>query len=115
MLSASDVERITSSLNTDDLVKLMASAFSTLSSGKGVQLPHRLTLQMGNHKTMFMPSRLEGVGTAVKIVSIPTSEKALATTGGLPGSTVVMDDETGCIKAMVNARSLTAQRNAAGD
>ncbi|KAF7986876.1 hypothetical protein HWV62_12620 [Athelia sp. TMB] len=111
---ASDVERITSALNTDELVKLMASAFSVLSSGKGVQSPHRLTLQMGNHKTMFMPSQLEGVGTAVKIVSIPTSEKALATTGGLPGSTVVMDEETGCITAIVNARSLTAQRNAAG-
>ena len=80
------------------------------------QLPHRLVLQMSNHKTMFVPSRLERVGTAAKIVSIPASETALATTGGLPESTVVMDEETGCVAAVVNVRSLTAhRRNAASE
>ncbi|KZP23950.1 NAD(P)-binding protein, partial [Athelia psychrophila] len=114
VLSASDVEQITSTLPTNDLVELMASTFSTLSSGTGAQSPHRLILQMRNHKTMFMPSRLEGVGTAIKVVSIPTSESALSTSRGIPGSTVVMDEETGYVKAFVNATSLTAQRNAAG-
>ncbi|KAG6807215.1 hypothetical protein H0H93_001841, partial [Arthromyces matolae] len=46
----------------------------------------------------------------MKAVCVPKSSND---TRGLPGSTIVMDEETGAVKALVNARSLTAYRNAA--
>lgn len=55
-----------------------------------------------------MPGRINH-RTAIKIVSVPT-----AGGDGLPGTTLVMDEETGHVRAVVNARKLTALRNAAG-
>jgi ornithine cyclodeaminase/alanine dehydrogenase-like protein (mu-crystallin family) len=112
VLSASHVDNITSALAPDEIVTLMASVFSCLSSAQGVCSPHRTSIQMSNHRTLFMPSRIDNVGTAIKVVSVPTSAEAAS--GGLPASTLVMDEVTGRVKAIVNARSLTAIRTAAG-
>lgn len=113
VLSASDVKSVTSALTTNELVNLMASVFATLSAGKGITSPHRTSIQMSNHNTLFMPSRIEGIGTAIKVVAVPTS--AVAASRGLPASTIAMDENTGAVKALVNASSLTALRTAAGD
>jgi len=59
-----------------------------------------------------MPSRIDSVGTAMKAVSVPTSADAARL--GLPASTIVMDEATGRVKAVINSRSLTAIRTAAG-
>jgi len=59
-----------------------------------------------------MPSRIESIATGtttIKVVSVPKS----AGDGGLPGTTLVMDERTGGVDAVVNARSLTALRTAA--
>src|ERR1700685_2758065 len=113
ILSASDVDSITSTLSPDELMVLMTSVFINLSCGKGVCSPHRTPIQMNNHKALFMPSRIDGVGTAMKAVSVPTSVDSAPL--GLPASTIVMDEVTGSVKAIVNARSLTAIRTAAGE
>lgn len=78
-----------------------------------IQLPHRLTVSSSHHKVLFMPSRYgpEQV-TGCKIVSVPTRPDDQ---GGLAGSTVVLDEETGSVKGLVNARKLTAVRNACGE
>ena len=66
---------------------------------------------MARHTALFMPSRVPYLGTAIKVVSIPS----LPGTGqGLPASTLVLDEGTGCVKAIVNATALTALRTAAG-
>jgi ornithine cyclodeaminase len=50
-------------------------------------------------------------GTSIKVVCIPTSLNDLR---GLPASTLVLDEDTGAVKAILNATNLTALRNAAG-
>lgn len=66
---------------------------------------------MSAHHALFMPSRIASLGTTIKVVSVPTNPKD---TRGLPASTFVMDEETGRVKAVVNAGGLTAVRTAAG-
>lgn len=79
--------------------------------GDGVnklQLPLRHALTSPEQTMLFMPARVTGA-TTCKIVSVPK-----AGSDGLPASTVVMDEKTGKVKAIMNARRLTALRNAAG-
>lgn len=110
-LSAQDVERVLSELESNDLEALMASVFHTLSSGSDYASPHRTSISMARHTALFMPSRVPDLGTAIKVVSIPSSP---GISQGLPASTLVLDETTGCVKAIVNATSLTALRTAAG-
>ncbi|OBZ73270.1 Ketimine reductase mu-crystallin [Grifola frondosa] len=121
VLSASDVAKVTNRLSPDELMRLMAQVFSRLSSGSedpaqsGIYQPHRITVPTTNHSCLFMPSRMTSVGTAMKVVSVPTGAASQAIKErGLPASTLVLDEETGNVKAIVNARRLTALRNAAG-
>lgn len=102
---------------------LMALVFVRLTSRAGVTAPHRLTIEAIHHTSLFMPSRIHEFGTAVKVVSVPKARPNLnvnvldqntASARGLPASTLVLDEETGAAKALVNATSLTALRNAAG-
>ena len=54
-------------------------------------------------------------GTAMKVVSVPSaSAPDEIKQKGLPASTIVLDEITGEVKALVNASKLTALRNAAG-
>jgi ornithine cyclodeaminase/alanine dehydrogenase-like protein (mu-crystallin family) len=110
-LSSADVARITSEIPLDDLINLMAFVFSGLSLRSGLSSPHRTSVLTENHNVLFMPARIAGVGTAIKVVGVPTSP---SDTRGLPASTFVIDEGTGAVKAIVNARKLTALRNAAG-
>lgn len=111
VLSAADVTRVATSFTPDELQMLMARVFVRLSSKDGIALPHRTTISTSQHTVLFMPSRLQDIGTAIKVVSVPTSPYD---SRGLPATTMVMDEESGCIQAVINAKSLTALRNAAG-
>lgn len=88
-----------------------------------IQTPHRLTVNSDEFSMLFMPSRAptgttgqigqggkEQTTTACKIVSVPSAGSA----EGLPASTIIMDEESGKVKALINARKLTALRNACG-
>ncbi|KAH7922421.1 NAD-binding protein [Leucogyrophana mollusca] len=110
VLTASAVDQIAEALTSEELERLMATIFHRLSSGKGFTSPHRSSVTMEQHTTLFMPSRVADIGTAVKVVSVP----AASDSRGLPASTLVLDEATGGVKAIVNARSLTALRTAAG-
>lgn len=132
VVSAADVNRISSAFSPVDLQCLMAQVFHAVSNsaavdaGKAaanVQVPHRTTIETEGHNILFMPARLAappasrgsemrliGHGTSIKIVSAPK----VSDPRGLPGTTLVMDESTGGAKAIVNARTLTALRNAAG-
>ena len=59
-----------------------------------------------------MPLQLDCIGTAVKVVSVPTYPAYMR---GLPALMVLLDEETGRARAIVNASTLTALRNAAGE
>ncbi|KAJ7055043.1 hypothetical protein C8F01DRAFT_994708 [Mycena amicta] len=117
-LSGSDVALITASMSPDSLQTLMARVFSLLSASDpnnpAVFAPHRTSIPMQNHLSLFMPARMISptlAGTSIKIVSVPTSPTDMR---GLPASTLVLDEESGAVKAILNASNLTALRNAAG-
>ncbi|EAU83505.1 hypothetical protein CC1G_04761 [Coprinopsis cinerea okayama7 len=154
VLSAADVDRISSSFLPEDLQCLMAEVFVSISRSRlaatsdssrartrtrpGTQTPHRLNIAMENHTALFMPARfcppsslgdqkdkLQSAGsdettkssitTSMKIVSVPGSQAPREVAGaGLPATTVILDERTGSVRAIVNARKLTALRNAAG-
>ena len=121
-LSAAEVDTVISRFSPDELVHLMAQVFITLSksshadgSGGRIAMPHRTVVPTPSHNVLFMPSRLSRFGTAIKVVSVPTAQAPLhIRERGLPATTMVMDEDTGEVKAIVNARKLTALRNAAG-
>lgn len=121
VVSAKDVAKIATTFNPQELTDLMAQVFHSLSEAQkstdasGIHQPHRISVPVTNHTALFMPSRIEPFGTAIKVVSVPTSTAPQAVKeSGLPGTTLVLDETSGAVKALVNARQLTALRNAAG-
>jgi len=110
VLSSADVDALIADIPPNELSQLMADAFRRLSENAGVDMPQRLSIQTESHNTLFMPSRVDTYGTAVKVVSVPTSGGP----NGIPATTLVIDGAYGVVKAVVNARNLTAARNAAG-
>ncbi|KAJ3899142.1 hypothetical protein F5879DRAFT_811416 [Lentinula edodes] len=113
VLTGTDVRNITAELSVEFLQSLMEDVFALISSPESgtAYLPHRISIPMENHTALFMPARISTMGTAIKVVSVPSSSDDKR---GLPASTLVLDKHTGAVKAIVNARSLTALRNAAG-
>ncbi|KAI6117451.1 NAD-binding protein [Pisolithus croceorrhizus] len=91
VLSAQDVNSITATLPCAELEALMASVFRRLSSGSDYSSPHRTTIAMSHHTTLVYALAGEDIGTAIKVVSVPTSTDDKR---GLPASTVLMDEET---------------------
>ncbi|KAG6884534.1 hypothetical protein C0993_010317 [Termitomyces sp. T159_Od127] len=118
VLSSTDVDHVLADFSPLELQNLMARVFHLISAPRGsppvIDTPHRTTIHMQDHKTLFMPARVAHPhlrGTTLKAVSVPQKSSDMR---GLPASTVVIDEETGAVKALVNARALTAYRNAAG-
>ena len=110
VLGADDVEGIISQLSPGILMTLMASVFVRLSTSDSVVIPHRTMIGRETHNTLFMPSSIGGIGTSVKAVSVPKSGMRGSTTA----STLLLDEDTGAAKALINAGSLTALRTASG-
>lgn len=75
-----------------------------------IQIPQRLAIDNPKHTMLFMPSRAVGT-TAAKIVAVPKPNKGPA---GIPGVTLLFDDDSGRMKALVDASVLTPARTAAG-
>ncbi|KAI8146626.1 hypothetical protein BJV82DRAFT_599254 [Fennellomyces sp. T-0311] len=99
-----------------EMVDLMASTFATYTAAHGneekqkyAQAPQRIAVTTDLHKVLFMPSRLNTT-TSIKVVSVPLGDSK----GGLPGTTLVLDEATGGLQAVMNAAALTAVRTAAG-
>lgn len=119
ILTASDISTLLATLDPELVLDSQRNAFLALNTQSDipsggippVQCPQRIVLKSGQTNNLFMPSRVaDAGGTACKIVSVPMNGGE----GGLPATTVVMDESTGKVKAVINARRLTALRNAAG-
>lgn len=134
VLSAHDVDTVSASFRPEELQLLMAQVFGRLSDytpaaataaaddATGISMPHRTSIYTSNHTVLFMPARIGAPDaaaasgeattgdTAIKVVSVPNRTDAR----GLPATTLVLDEESGATKAVINARKLTALRNAAG-
>lgn len=115
ILSAQDVATLTTSFSSQDLQDLMAHVFYALSHDHDRHVrattPRRTAIDMASHRALFMPARIADMGTAIKVVSVPSVS---GDKRGLPATTLVLDENTGATKAVVNARTLTSLRTAAG-
>lgn len=80
---------------------------------EAIQAPLRATVSSDHVNTLVMPARAQASaglgGIGIKVVSVPKQGD-----GGLPGTTTLFDEKTGQLRALVNARALTALRNACG-
>lgn len=113
VLSAKDVSVIAEGLSPRDLLDLVVAVFVQSHSKENYSLPQRTLIHANAFSTLFMPSRLSDCGTSIKVVSMPkiTSQS----NNGLPATTLCLDEQTGGVSAVVNARGLTALRTAAGN
>ncbi|KAF8713218.1 Ornithine cyclodeaminase/mu-crystallin family, partial [Rhizoctonia solani] len=114
ILSAGDVQHlIRTALNPGELVLCMSQMFEMVSGseiGEGVtdehdrvQQPPRLTTLSPEHATLYMPCRLpepifesSTIHSAIKVVSVPRTGGG----GGIPGTTLVLDEKTGAARAV---------------
>lgn len=122
ILTAGDVDKILSTLDLDKAIASQAAVFDAFSKTPSIaqdtipsiQNPHRTTIETELSTSLFMPARVAELGgSTCKIVSVPKAA-AGAGEGGLPAATVVLDDK-GVVRGLVNARKLTAMRNACGE
>ncbi|SGY23661.1 BQ5605_C019g08965 [Microbotryum silenes-dioicae] len=116
VLSAQHVADLVESLTASALANLIGRTMHAITKAAEtpvegvppVQNPLRIA-------TQYMPSRLttsQNISmTAVKIVSVPDSQSPHAQVG-LPGTTLLLDESTGQVKAMVNSSTLTGLRTA---
>ncbi|KAF9204937.1 hypothetical protein BGZ49_004676 [Haplosporangium sp. Z 27] len=109
VVSLEQVTSILKDINLEDVLTSQAKAFHAYSA-KATQTPNRITLSTAAHSTLIMPSRIDSLTSVIKIVSVPKTDSK----NGLPGVTLVMDNETAEPRGLVNARLLTAVRTAAG-
>jgi hypothetical protein len=109
VLNASDVDQVISQLDLGLALESQQKVFTAFSNGSDdIQVPHRSTLTTATQSTLVMPSRA-GDLVGCKFVGVPKEGS-----DGLSGTTVVLDDKTGKVKGVINARKLTALRNACG-
>ncbi|KAF9175963.1 hypothetical protein BGX21_005307 [Mortierella sp. AD011] len=109
VVSLEHVAAILKAIDLEDVLVSQAKAFHAYSA-KVTQTPNRITLGTPAHSTLIMPSRIDTLTSAIKIVSVPKTDSK----NGLPGVTLVLDNETAEPRGLVNARLLTAVRTAAG-
>lgn len=95
-----------------DAIEAAARAFGQLSAGEA-EMPVRVSLSSGSGTSLFMPARMAGSGErGAKVVSVFPRNRAR----GLPaicGVILILDDETGQPRAVMDAGELTAIRTAA--
>ncbi|CAG8709811.1 11615_t:CDS:2, partial [Acaulospora colombiana] len=144
ILSAKDVETLIATISLDELVGQTARLFHSASNLLGSQLiqcPPRTTVEMPGWTMLTMPAYVAGQGMSVKLVGVPQANNgpyrdlfgqftlltklknpALVDDGddsksqkaGLPATTIVVEERSGNVKSIINARHLTALRTAAG-
>ena len=109
ILSADDVRAC---IDMCAAIDAMADAFAALAAGRAT-VPLRLPLQTAHGVTLFMPAHLEeSAGTGAKIVSVNARNAAR----GLPAIhavVLVLDEETGRMRALMDGTWLTALRTGA--
>ncbi|KAG7558218.1 hypothetical protein FFLO_02871 [Filobasidium floriforme] len=117
VLTGKDVAELLESPSTiRSALESQSRAFKAYSSSNRqgfIQAPLRTTLTSNDVTTLVMPARADAKldlgGIGIKVVSVPNQGNA-----GLPATTTIFDETTGNLRAVINARALTALRNACG-
>ncbi|WOO86055.1 Ketimine reductase mu-crystallin [Vanrija pseudolonga] len=117
IMTRAQADAVLADLDLEAAIKGQADVFAAYSAGgtkpgadgiAPIQTPMRHVLASPDVNMLFMPARAVDK-TSIKIVSVPKRGG-----DGLPGSTVILDEVSGRVRAIINARRLTAFRNAAG-
>ncbi|KAF9908930.1 hypothetical protein BX616_011336 [Lobosporangium transversale] len=109
VVSLEQVATILQEIDIENILVSQAKAFNAYTA-KQTQTPQRSTLNTDAHTTLIMPSRINTQTSVIKVVSVPKKD----TKNGLPGVTLVLNNDTGEPRGLINARLLTAVRTAAG-
>jgi len=109
VLTGTDVQKVVDEFSAEELVEMTSELFQLVSLKNGITTPHRLSIDTGPQVSLFMPSLVQSTSLAIKIVSVPKTGSA-----GIGATTLVIDQGSGQVKGIVNARKLTALRTAAG-
>lgn len=110
ILSAADLD---AALDVPTAIEAMSAAFGQLSRGEAV-VPPRGRLESRRGTTLVMPAYLPASGAlGAKVVSVfaGNRERDLP---AVTGAVLLLDDETGVPRALLDGTFLTAQRTAAG-
>ncbi|GAA5893583.1 uncharacterized protein JCM6883_003568 [Sporobolomyces salmoneus] len=121
VISAAEVAQVTREIPASVFCDMLGTTMNAVSNHRpvaeaipAIQNPQRTSTESEHHRFLYMPSRLatpaQGSATSIKVVAAPKPD---CTIPGLPASTLLMDEETGRISAIVNASELTGIRTAA--
>ncbi|MCP3917367.1 MAG: ornithine cyclodeaminase [bacterium] len=103
-LSAADLRQ---ALPMAEAIVAMRDAYAALSSGTG-SVPQRASMQSEKGVTLLMGASFPSLGLATKIVSVfPDAQPAIR------GLVLVLDPETGAVRATIDGAALTAIRTGA--
>lgn len=111
LLNQKDIEQC---INMPEAIATMRSVFLQLSKNQ-VEMPQRMTIQNKNNQSMafFMPAQLNAthqLGTKIVTFFPNNASKSLPTINGV---ILLLDTETGAVKALLEASYLTAIRTGA--
>lgn len=115
ILAAPTIDRVVDTLSPNDLTDITRRVFTPPSPSQspctdpspGSQCPPRLSVSTPSYNALVMPAYIPSFGSAVKVVSVPRP----GTISGLPATTLLLSPSGGAL-ALLNARRLTALRNA---
>jgi ornithine cyclodeaminase/alanine dehydrogenase-like protein (mu-crystallin family) len=120
VVSEAVVQHILQHIDTSTVLRSIALTLRAAFKQEGIDSPARLSVQTARYNYLFMPCAMsasspddslfagESSLIAVKNVALPQWKSA----AGLPATTLLFDDQTGAVKACINASLLTGLRTA---
>eukprot|EP00123_Amoebidium_parasiticum_P009691 comp19647_c0_seq1/m.23234 comp19647_c0_seq1/g.23234 ORF comp19647_c0_seq1/g.23234 comp19647_c0_seq1/m.23234 type:complete len:321 (-) comp19647_c0_seq1:631-1593(-) len=110
-LSDADVERL---LSVEACVDVQRQVFKALGSGEAIN-PHVQSMKTAGGVTLVKSACVPGHGVGSKVVSVcPPNAQLQPPQATVQASVLLVDEQTGALRALVQATALTAMRTAAG-
>lgn len=106
ILSSAQVDNVLAHFTVHDYLDLSRKALEALSYGQAM-CPPRHVIEHKQYTSLHMPSQLKGV-IAEKIVGVPHKSSP----AGLDASIIILDQVSGAVECIMNAKRLTAIRTA---
>ena len=103
VLTGKDVDCVLSKLTIEETLAICGSALTAYSSGTA-ECPPRIVIESSNYTSLHMPSIMSNLITE-KVVSLSKTPGQ-----GLPASIIILDEQTGKVKSIMNADQITAVR-----
>eukprot|EP01134_Creolimax_fragrantissima_P003774 CFRG3774T1 len=110
-VSNEDIRRV---LSIDACLEAVYEAFDALDTDRA-ENPHHLNLASPGGVVLFKPATVHGAGLGAKIISVFNgNSKRFPALPNLNGTIIMMNEETGQLKAVLDADLITTMRTAGG-